>query len=323
MDEILVNNFMVFDELVRTEHYDAWVADEGWDVDYFLHENPELKSSAYVWLTDFVGWLPMPDGGEPERRLTSDYNAEMIEQVARFPRLRDRALFVGDADDCVARRSRRRAAVGPRLDREHTSTSPATSPVHAAAHRGRAARRARRARLGDRTSRSSSWRSAARRSVRPLLRRAVAAYPLAAAAVPGLRMVVVAGPRIDPASLRRRRGRRGARVRTRPLPGARRQRPRRRAGRSTTCMELVANRRPFLYVPLRHHFEQTFHVPHRLARYGAGRRLDYDDTAPEAARRGDRGRGRPADLVRSGRHRRRRPSGAADRRADLTRLSPR
>jgi len=51
-------------------------------------------------------------------------------------------------------------------------------------------------------------------------------------------------------------------------------------GGLTTCMELVANRRPFLYVPLRHHFEQTFHVPHRLARYGAGRRLDYDDTVP-------------------------------------------
>ena len=44
---------------------------------------------------------------------------------------------------------------------------------------------------------------------------------------------------------------------------------------------LAANRRPFLFVPLRHHFEQTFHVAHRLARYGAGRRLDYEDTAPE------------------------------------------
>ena len=52
-------------------------------------------------------------------------------------------------------------------------------------------------------------------------------------------------------------------------------------GGLTTCMELVANRRPFLYVPLRHHFEQTFHVPHRLSRYGAGRRLDYDETVPE------------------------------------------
>ena len=41
-------------------------------------------------------------------------------------------------------------------------------------------------------------------------------------------------------------------------------------------MELTANRRPFVYVPLRHHFEQNTHVRHRLERYGAGRRLDYD-----------------------------------------------
>ena len=47
-------------------------------------------------------------------------------------------------------------------------------------------------------------------------------------------------------------------------------------GGLTTCMELTANQRPFVYVPLRHHFEQNTHVRHRLERYGAGRRLDYD-----------------------------------------------
>jgi UDP-N-acetylglucosamine:LPS N-acetylglucosamine transferase len=47
-------------------------------------------------------------------------------------------------------------------------------------------------------------------------------------------------------------------------------------GGLTTCMELTANRRPFVYVPLRHHFEQNTHVRHRLERYGAGHRLDYD-----------------------------------------------
>ena len=47
-------------------------------------------------------------------------------------------------------------------------------------------------------------------------------------------------------------------------------------------MELTANRRPFLYFPLRHHFEQNFHVRHRLERYGAGRRMDFDTATPEA-----------------------------------------
>ena len=46
-------------------------------------------------------------------------------------------------------------------------------------------------------------------------------------------------------------------------------------GGLTTTMELTANRRPFLYFPLRHHFEQTFHVAHRLRRHRAGRCLDW------------------------------------------------
>jgi len=45
-------------------------------------------------------------------------------------------------------------------------------------------------------------------------------------------------------------------------------------------MELTAQKRPFIYFPLRHHFEQNFHVRHRLERYGAGRRMDFDDSPP-------------------------------------------
>jgi hypothetical protein len=47
-------------------------------------------------------------------------------------------------------------------------------------------------------------------------------------------------------------------------------------------MELTANRRPFLYFPLKQHFEQNFHVRHRLERYGAGRRMAFDDSPPPA-----------------------------------------
>jgi pimeloyl-ACP methyl ester carboxylesterase len=101
MDEILMANFMVFHDLIRHEDYDLWIGDEAWELDYYLHENPEQKRAAYVWLTDFVGWLPMPDGGEHEAFLTADYNAEMISHIARFPRVRDRAVFVGAPDDIV------------------------------------------------------------------------------------------------------------------------------------------------------------------------------------------------------------------------------
>jgi hypothetical protein len=46
-------------------------------------------------------------------------------------------------------------------------------------------------------------------------------------------------------------------------------------------MELTASRRPFLYFPLRHHFEQSFHVRHRLDRYRAGRAMDFQRDGPE------------------------------------------
>jgi UDP:flavonoid glycosyltransferase YjiC (YdhE family) len=52
-------------------------------------------------------------------------------------------------------------------------------------------------------------------------------------------------------------------------------------GGLTTTMELTAAKRPFLYFPLRNHFEQNFHVRHRLDQYGAGRHMDYAVTDPE------------------------------------------
>jgi UDP:flavonoid glycosyltransferase YjiC (YdhE family) len=52
-------------------------------------------------------------------------------------------------------------------------------------------------------------------------------------------------------------------------------------GGLTTAMELTANRRPFLYFPLRRHFEQNLHVRHRLDRYGAGRAMDFETSTPQ------------------------------------------
>jgi predicted glycosyltransferase len=100
--------------------------------------------------------------------------------------------------------------------------------------------------------------------------------------VPGLRLIVVCGPRIDPASLPAAAGleyRRFVPDLYAHLAGCDLAVVQ---GGLSTCMELTALKRPFLYVPLRGHFEQNVHVPHRLARYGAGTRLDYHRTDPEA-----------------------------------------
>jgi UDP-N-acetylglucosamine:LPS N-acetylglucosamine transferase len=50
-------------------------------------------------------------------------------------------------------------------------------------------------------------------------------------------------------------------------------------GGLTTCMELTAAGTPFVYVPLRHHFEQNIHVRRRLQQYGAGICLPYEQAS--------------------------------------------
>jgi UDP-N-acetylglucosamine:LPS N-acetylglucosamine transferase len=114
-----------------------------------------------------------------------------------------------------------------------------------------------------------------------LLRRVMAAFPEAKRRVPALRMIVVAGPRIDPASLPAAEG---LEVRAYVHELYRHLAACDLAvvqGGLSTCMELTANQRPFLYFPLRHHFEQNFHVRHRLNRYGAGRCMDFETATPE------------------------------------------
>ena len=274
MDEILVSNFMVFDDLVEQEPYDLVVGDEAWDIDYFLHENPQRKRSAYAWFTDFVGWLPMADGGQEEADLTADLNAEMLGQRARHRRLRDRSIFVGNPEDIVP------DTFGPGLPGIRAWTEANfdfagyVTGFDPSAHSDRDALRAR---LGYRRDDQVCVVTVGGSGVGgSLLRRVLDAVPLARRLVPELRFTVVAGPRIDPRSLP-------------DVPGVQVfgylpdltehlaacdvavvQ------GGLTTGMELTALGRPFLYVPLRHHFEQNVHVRRRLEQYRAGTHLDYE-----------------------------------------------
>jgi UDP:flavonoid glycosyltransferase YjiC (YdhE family) len=213
--------------------------------------------------------LPMPEGDAREAFLVADHNAEMVEHVARHPRLRDRSIFVGDPEDIVAE------PLGPGLPAIADWTLPRFRFPGYIAPEPVADRAALRAELGYAPGERVCVVSAGGSAVgSALLRRAAAAFPEAKARCPALRMVLVAGPRADPG----------------PLPegvevhGYVHELHRHLAacdvavshGGLSTTMELTAAGRPFLYFPLRGHFEQNRHVAHRLDRHGAGRRMAWD-----------------------------------------------
>ncbi len=281
MDEILLSNFMVFLDAVRQRDYDLWIGDEAWELDYYLHENPELKRAAYVWLTDFVGWLPMPNLGERDALLCADHNAEMIGHIERFPRIRDRAIFIGRPDDIVP------DAFGPGLPqiREWTERHYAFSGGYILGlESGQLGDRGElRRRLGYRDDEVVCVASVGGSGVgTALLDTVIRAFPAVKRRVPNLRMIAVAGPRIDPSTLPAVDG-----VEVRSfvpdlnLHLAACDIALAQGGLSTT-MELVAARRPFIYFPLIDHCEQNFHVHHRLQRYHAGRRMDFQAATPES-----------------------------------------
>jgi pimeloyl-ACP methyl ester carboxylesterase/predicted glycosyltransferase len=279
MDAIFCANFMVFDDVVNEDAFDVWIGDEAWEVDHFLHENPELKTAPFVWLTDFVGYLPMPAGGEREAFLTADYNAETIEHVERYPRVRDRAIFVGDPEDIVPDRfGSGLPGIREWTERHYRFVGyiPAFDP------RTISDRAALRSELGYGQGPLCVISVGGSGVGAPLLERAIEALPLARERLPGLRAVAVAGPRIDPTALP---GTDGLEIR-----GYVHELYRHLAacdvavvqGGLTTTMELVAAQRPFVSLPLSSHFEQQFHVRHRLDRYGARQWLDYADASPQA-----------------------------------------
>lgn len=278
MDEIMVNNFMTFVDLMEAEHYDLVIGDEAWDVDYYYHENPELKRQPFVFLTDFVGCLPV-EGDEREAFLCADRNADDIEHIARFPYLRDSAIFIGNPEDVVEE------SFGPGLPiirqwtDENFRYSGYTLPFDPVAF---ADTDAIRTRLGYRRDEMIAIASVGGTSVgRHLLHKIAAAFPLMKREVPNLRLILITGPRLVNEPFPEMPG---LEVRTYihnlyehlaccDLALVQ--------GGLSTCMELVATLRPFLCFPLQRHFEQRIHVQRRLRNYGADCAIEYNTVTPE------------------------------------------
>jgi pimeloyl-ACP methyl ester carboxylesterase/predicted glycosyltransferase len=267
MDEIMLANFMVFADVVQETRYDLWIGDEAWEVDHFLHENPELKTAPYAFVTDFVGWLPM---NEDEATLVADHNAEMVEQVERHPWVRDAALFLGEPEDVVDR------PFGPGLPSiaDWVAQRFEFPGYVLPRHFGTAAREAGPPQVVAAVGGTAGGT--------PLLRRVIEAFGLLRRDVPEARLLAVCGPRIDPAAIAAPEGV--------TLTGLVEDLPDRLAGCDlavvqgglATTMELIAARRPLVWVPLRDHCEQQLHVAHRLRRLGAPPPTAYQHATPDA-----------------------------------------
>ncbi len=288
LDAVNTYNFHVYQEMMEREHFDLVVADQGWDIDFFYFEHPELKRAPYVWATDLIGWLPtLEDDDEPfdplrprikgrayEQYLVKDYNEEMISRMERFPNVRDMSLYFGEEEDIPDE------SFGEGLPRfrdwipKWFDFGGYVLGYDPAQHANKAELR-RELGYGP-NEKVVICAVGGTNTGANLLRKCIEAFPEAKRKIPELRMIVVAGPRIDLKEL------------PQPAPGCEvkgyvESLYRHMAacdlgivhGGLTQNMDLVANNVSAITIPLVRHYEQDVFVRHRLKNYGAGHYLDY------------------------------------------------
>jgi UDP-N-acetylglucosamine:LPS N-acetylglucosamine transferase len=117
---------------------------------------------------------------------------------------------------------------------------------------------------------------------RELLELWAATYPMVAERIPDIRFKLVAGPRLNPTSVRVPPG---VEI-TGYVPALYEHLAASDLalveGGGTVTLELTALRRPFLYFPREGDFEQEHMVADRVLRHGAGKRVRFAETTPSA-----------------------------------------
>ena len=267
-------NVAAFKEVTRRVAFDLIVGDETFELAYVLARNPSLRTAPFVLIVDFVGVETMTRN-PIERAIVHVANRGWAALLTRVPPVCDLVLFVGEEEDVPD------GPFGFRLPNRRESARRGVEfigyicPFDLAACSDRDALREKLG-YGEEPLVVCSVGGTAVGAA--LLELCGSAFPLLRERFPTLRMVLVCGPRISPASLDVPPG-----VEVRGYVDrlyehfAASDLAIVQAG-GTTTLELTALRRPFLYFPLEEHFEQQVHVAGRLERHGAGGRMRYSET---------------------------------------------
>jgi len=269
-------NVAAFRQATRRVPFDLVVGDETFELAWVLSRNPAWRTAPFALIVDFVGVDAMTRN-LLERAIVHQFNRAWAGLLTRNPLVCDRVLFVGEEEDVPEVPLARGLPNRRECARRAVEFVGHICPFDVAAYTDRAQVRARLGYGGESVIVCAVGGTAAGA---PLLELCGDAFPLLRARLPALRMVVVCGPRIRPASLRVPAGvevhgyvdRLYEHFAASDLAIVQ--------GGGTTTLELTALRRPFLYFPLEEHFEQQRTVAARLARHGAGVRMQFSATTP-------------------------------------------
>jgi UDP-N-acetylglucosamine:LPS N-acetylglucosamine transferase len=271
-----LHNVEIFQGVMRGKRFDLVIGDESYAVDLALKADPHHLDVPFVMILDFVG-LDSATGNPVEKLGVYICNAVWARDYQRSNNPTYLGLYIGELEDVPNKRfgcllphrrdyaKRKYQFIGYVFDFDPADYADQSKT---------------RAKLGYGQEPLIVCTIGGTSIGKELLELCGRAYPIIKQKIPDLRMVLVCGPRLGPDSLQvPSQVERKAYVPALYEHLAASDLAIVQAG-GTTTLELTALRRPFLYFPLEHHFEQQIHVAERLARHGAGVKMVYSQTTP-------------------------------------------
>jgi predicted glycosyltransferase len=275
MGPIWLRSIDLFKKVIKGMKFDLVLADEAFEISYFMSMDKKTKKPPYMEIIDFIGLEPMTPN---PRELFKCYIMNWVwSKTLKKQHSMYKSLFVGEPEDVPDRRfslflSNKRAAaqnacvfLGYILDFD-----PRKIP----------SKKALREKLGYGDEPLVVCSTGGTTIGRELLRLFTRASTLAQKMCGKTHMLAVRGPLIPPDAVEAHAG-----VEVRGYV------PKMYEhfaacdlavvqGGGASTLELTALNRPFLYFPLEKHFEQQHLIPERLRRHEAGIRMSFRRTTP-------------------------------------------
>lgn len=269
-------NVDTFRQVVKRMPFDLVIGDETYEIAVALKDGKVGKTFPFVMIWDFVGLDAIT--WNPKERLGIFLWNRIWASSAEGGHTADLNIFIGELEDIPDRRFDLLLPNRREFARRHYRPVGYILSFKPEEYADRAAVRARLGYGNEPLVVCSIGGTAIGRQLLELCGRA---YPIVAERLPGLRMMLVCGPRVRPDSIDVPPG-----VDVKGyVPGlyqhfAACNLAVVQAG-GTTTLELTALRQPFLYFPMVGQVEQERYVAGRLARHGAGVRMSYAGMTPE------------------------------------------
>jgi UDP-N-acetylglucosamine:LPS N-acetylglucosamine transferase len=264
-------------EAADKENVDLIVGDETYDLYIEYVKHPKSKKRPFLLILDFVGGH-LSDG-IPKKKLPLWFFNKWTRDYLKQAYGKEGTLFIGEANDVIDEK------LGMLLPSRRDVVKQYATCVGYSLNfdpRSIPSKQELRAKLGYGPEPLVIVTVGGTAAAAPLLRKAAEAYPIMKKAIPNLKMVIVAGPRVAREYVKRDNGLDVKGMVPNLYEHMAAADLTISAGGGTTTQELQALNKPFIYFPLEQHFEQQIDVAYHLKRDNIGVNMVFSKTTPEA-----------------------------------------